>query len=105
MKQESKQSNMIGGYQDCEYLFFLQCIIYTITSLGQTLGCYNFFSTFLVNHEMCVYFQLVEILDDHFIKGKNSATSATYCVSWPPVRAEIFRAESIWKERCLPSEV
>jgi len=53
---------MIGGYQDCEYLpFFLQCIIYTITSSGQTLGCYIFFSTFLFNHEMHVYFQLVEI--------------------------------------------
>ena len=54
---------------------------------------------------MRVYFQLVEILDDNFIKGKTLfATSATYCVSWPLVREDIFRAESIWKEGCLPSE-
>lgn len=101
---------MIGGYQDCEYLpFFLQCIIYTITSSGHTLGCYIFFSTFLFNHEMHVYFQLVEILDDHFIKGKNSLPLLQPIVSpgpqWEqkslelnPLEGEMFAQ---WSVKCV----
>lgn len=71
--------------RECELpsSFSSHCITYTVTSSGQGLGCY-FFGTILFNHAVRVHFQLVEILDNNFIKGNKKKPLGHFGNLWAP---------------------